>query len=58
MPHHGNVVQLEWSNSGGIFLSVFRNHMVSFESKICMFVHVPKWITSANQLSGMSYVCN
>ena len=49
---------VEWGNSHGIFLSVFRNHILSFEFKICRFVHVPKWITSANLLSGMSYLCS
>ena len=57
MPHHGNVAQLKWSNSDGVFLSVFINDILSLEFNICMFIHVPKWISSANQLSGMSCLC-
>ena len=42
MPRHGNVIQLEWSNSGGIFLNMFINHILSLEFDIGMFVHVSK----------------
>lgn len=55
MPHHGDVVCLEWSVSGKIFLSMFVNHILSFEFKICMFVLEPKWINSATLPSGMFY---
>lgn len=58
MPCHRNVVQCEWRDSDGIFLSVFRNAIFLFEFKICLSVRVPTWITSANQLSGMSNICN
>lgn len=40
MPHHGDVVCLKWSNSGKIFLSMFINHILSFEFTICMFMNL------------------